>query len=150
MTRRLCLVVALLLALAAIFLGGWSLRVVTAGEPPAEYCPAGMDQVPNWSMGICGDEALIDMATCQPVGEVENPGPDSRQARIKILSVYGRHHCLENPIFWPLTSGVTETFEITMDVVVNLEFPQGRWGLGGYGACHAPYEIFLPLVQNQY
>lgn len=148
MTRRR-LVVVLLLALAVVFLRGWGLGRVIAGEPPAEYCPAGMDQVPDWALGICGDETLIDMATRQPVGEVENPGPDSRQARIKILSVYGRYHCLENPVFWPLTSGITETFEIAMDVVVNLEFSQGRWGLGGYGACHAPYEIFLPLVTNR-
>lgn len=154
MNRKVCWTVLiptiiLLLLLAAVLTVGCA-GEVSAGETATEwnYCPEGMRQVPEWSEGICGDEDFIDMSTCRPPGEVENTGPDPRQAAIKILSVYGRYHCLKDPVaFWPLTAGITVTFPVTKDVIVAIDFPQGRWGLGGDGEdCHAPHEQFLSLV----
>ncbi len=138
------------LSVAIILFAAGCVARVAAEETTTEwnYCSQGMSQVPEWSMGICGDADLIDMVACQPPGELENTGPDPREASIFISSAFGRYHCLKDPVFWPLTEGITTTFPITMDIVVELEFPpESRWGLGSDEVyCHSPNEQFLPLV----
>ena len=152
MGKKAWLTVIVLSVLVILLVAGYATRGVAAEEPSAEYCPPGMDQVTEWSEGICGDEDFIEMSLCQPPGEIWNPGPDSRQAAIKILSVYGRYHCLQNPALWPITPEVTGTFPITMDEIVIVDIPsESRWGLGGDDEyCHAPHEQFLPLVLKRF
>lgn len=95
-------------------------------------CPEGTSQIPEWAPGLCGDEAFLALAAGQPQGEIDGPGTGV----LVILSENVEDHCYgDEATFWPLTVGVNGSIPVARDYPAMVEFPEGRWGLGGATEC---------------
>lgn len=118
-------------------LGGASeceVKVLVPKPLIADYCPEGLHPIPDWSIGICGDENIIAATARLPYGEVRSN--QRIRGKLLILSAYQDEHCYGNKAaFWSHVEGVTGSYPVPLDEIVLVDLPAGHWGLGGATAC---------------